>query len=443
MKSVVAKNNYLLLRPDGSIHYSFSKFLTEEFDNSNTRELVAQSLRILYKFCQAYNIEFAKRAAVDGKCLTYDELNKYVDLCYRPLSEIENASARQILVAANGRIRKNSKALPNSVEPNTAMRRLHHTAHFLEFYREVMLEPCIRAESSRKIINYEFETTTSRLRGKIKGTKQSHHHDIQSLPSTKFLAIIKTLFLEYETLFLTSTGKQSRTKLRDRAIALLACEGLRPGSIGNIARADFRQEASILIIKDNRHRRDSTSSSTPFLKLGDSTRVNSASETQISLWPITVQAIMDYINFERNVVLTKRLMNRSKGFLFLSEKGEPIKHRSGLSGMFARLGKRLSVIGLLDIGTDPYFKNQKRYDFYAYVLRHSSANLFVERAEANERSLNAMKSRYGWTMNSTQPERYAARALSELANIDLMEFNRDLLNLVERKRNVAGQSDVK
>lgn len=443
MKSVLAQSHYLLLRPDGSIHYSFSKFLTEEFDNSNTRELVGQSLRVLYQFCHRNQIELALRANVNGKGLTYDEVNNLVDLCYRPLSEIEKASSGPIAKHKKKRFLHISKNIPGAVEPNTARRRLQHIAQYLMFFSEVFLEPCIRNEALRKTIHDEYEKSALQLRGKISGTKQNHHHDIQSLPAEKFLEIVKVMVLEPEKLFITASGKQSRTMLRDRAIALLACEGLRPGTIGNVAREDLRQEASMLVIKDNRHKRSSTSSSTPFLKLGDSTRLNSASETKITLWPVTLDAIANYIEEERSEILTKRLKNSSRGFLFLSEKGGPIKHRSALTGIFKRLGKRLAELGFLDVGSDPYFRNQKRYDFYGYVLRHSSASLFVERSAGDQRSLDSMKSRYGWTMHSKQPERYAARALSDLASIDLMEFNKDLLSQIQNQKKIKQANNAK
>ena len=42
MRLALARRNYLLLHDDGTIHYPFSKFLTHEFDNPHTRELVRQ-----------------------------------------------------------------------------------------------------------------------------------------------------------------------------------------------------------------------------------------------------------------------------------------------------------------------------------------------------------------------------------------------------------------
>jgi integrase len=432
MRRVNAKNSDLLLRDDGSIHYPYSKFLIAEFDNPNTRELVIQSLRIFYRFCTAHQIELAVRAT-EGRCLTYDELKKLAGLCYRPLEEVESLSDKKVIHITSARAGKPPKHLPSAVGPNTALKRLLHIAKYLKFYREVFLDPNIQSQVLRDSLKFEFEKSIDQLQKEIGGTKQGHHHDIQSLPSNKFIEIIRAIFVRPEEIFINKSGNQSRTLYRDRAMALLACEGLRPGSIGNIARSDFKSDSGRLIIRDNRERRQRTTSSTPLLKLGDSTKVNSASETMIELWPFTVESIRNYIETERQHVLSKRLKNRSDGFLFLNEKGEAIKHRSTLTRMFNQLGKRLAELGLLEVGSDPYFRNQKQYDFYGYVLRHSSASLFVEIKGADEKAKDSMKTRFGWTINSNQPERYAARALSDKANIDLMEFNQSLISEVRSK----------
>ena len=153
----------------------------------------------------------------------------------------------------------------------------------------------------------------------------------------------------------------------------------------------------------------------------------------ITLWPFTVTAIKDYLDKERDSVLAKHLKNRSLTFLFLNEKGEPIKHRSTLTAMFNRVGKRLAQLGMLDVGNDPYFKDEKQYDFYAYVLRHSAASLFIELNGTDDGALDKMKNRFGWTLHSTQPQRYAARALSEQANMELIAFYSQLIAEAQSK----------
>lgn len=436
MIQVMAKKSYLLLHDDGIVHYPFSKFLTNEFSNPNTRELVSQSLRIFYRFCIAHEIELAVRA-VKGRCLSYDECTKLAGLCYRPLGEVESLSNKKVVLITSSKSGKPPEKLTNAVQPNTAQKRLIHIAQYLQFYFKVFLRPNIRSQTLRENLRYEYETTKRELQTKIRGTKQGHHNVIISLPSAKFLEIIRAIYIRPEELFLNESGKPSRTLKRNVAMALLACEGLRPGAIGNIVRSDFRSNTRHLVIKDNREQRNEATSSTPVLKLGASTHVNSATEGMIELWPFTAEAISDYIDTERKSILSKHLRNRSEGFLFLNEKGEPIKHRSTITAMFNSLGQRLTELGLLVVGNDPYFRNKKVYEFYAYVLRHSSASLFLEINGTENRVLDSMKIRYGWTKDSNQPQRYAARAFSDMANIDLMYFSERLMAEARAKRKDA------
>ncbi|MFZ3017311.1 MAG: hypothetical protein WA056_02495 [Gallionella sp.] len=420
------------MHDDGTIHYPFSKYLTNEFNNPHTRELVSQSLRILYRFTSAKKIELAVRA-LEGRCLTYDECKKLAGLCYRPLAEIESLSDKKVVSIISAKAGERPEEQRDAVEPNTAMKRLYHIAEYLMFYGEVFLGPNVRSRAMKESLKTEYEKTSHQLKNEIGGTKQGHHHDIRSLPSDKFMEIIRWVVLRPEELFVNASGEPSRTLYRDRAMVLLACEGLRPGTLGNIARVDFRPDSRHLVIVDNRKKRPVTTSSTPVLKLGASTQVNSASETIIQLWPFTIEAIRQYIDTERTSALSKNLKNRSSGFLFLNEKGEPIKHRSTITAMFNHIGKRLAALGLLDVGSDPYFPNQKQYEFSGYVLRHSSATLYVKLKGTEDSVLDTMKSRFGWTMTSNQPQRYAARALSDQANLNLMEFNKSLMDEVSAK----------
>ena len=384
--------------------------------------------------------------ALEGRCLTNDEAKKLGELCYRPLTEVESMADKKVIFLTSAKAGKAPDELPGAVEPNTTRKRHNHIACYLDFYFEVFLEPNTRSVTIREQLKYEYDKIGDQLRRTIRGTKQSHHLAIKSLPNDKYLSIIEAVCVRPHDLFQTAAGKTSRTLMRDRAMVLLACEGLRPGTLGNIALADFRPNAEMLVITDNRAKRsERITTNTPKLKLGDSTLVNSACETMITLWPFTVRAINEYIETERNAVLMKRLTNRSKGFLFLSDEGEPIQHRATITEMFSKLGKRLAALGLLDIGDDPYFQKKEKYDFYGYVLRHSAASFFLSQKcieHANKAGVvrphdykdvpdkvkDMMKLRFGWTPDSNMPELYAARALSENANIVLMDFNQRLLD---------------
>lgn len=427
MRQFSAKRNYLLLHDDGTIHYPFSKFLTDEFDNPNTRELVSQSLRILQRFFVAHGIELTVRM-LEKRCLTYSEIKSLAGLCYRPLSEIEQLSNAKVVLISSAKANMPPEDIRGALEANTAAKRLNHIASYLKFFREVFLDPHIQSNTLRKELIAAYDQTQEKLKREVAGTKQNHYLTIQSLPSHRFLQIIRSVVLESETLFLTTGGKPSATLYRDRAMFLLACEGLRPGALGNLTREDFRPSSGHMVLKDNtKQRLGRQTTGTPTLKGAASKKVPYASETMIMLWPFTVTAITDYLVKERDPVLAKHLKNRSRNFLFLNDKGEPIKHRSTLTTMFNRVGKRLAQIGMLDVGNDPYFKEEKQYDFYAYVLRHSAASLFIELKGTDGDALDKMKSRFGWTLHSSQPQRYAARALSEQANMELIAFYGQLI----------------
>ncbi|MBK6907707.1 MAG: hypothetical protein IPH08_11760 [Rhodocyclaceae bacterium] len=107
MKSTTARNNYLLVRDNGTVHYWFSKFLTDKFTNPHTRELTAQSCRVLHRFLSSANIELALRAT-EGFCLTYDETKALIALCWRPLPEIEAMSDRKVTLLTSPHSGKNA-----------------------------------------------------------------------------------------------------------------------------------------------------------------------------------------------------------------------------------------------------------------------------------------------------------------------------------------------
>lgn len=451
MKTAVAGKNYLLLRSDGTVHYWFSKFLTDQFTNPHTRELTARSLRVLHRYLSASKIELAVRAK-DGRCLSYDEAKALTALCWLELQEIEAMSDIKIRKITSPQAGTAPRNLPTAVQPNTAYTRLHDIVQSLLFFREVFIDPRIPFGTPREQLKSAYDDTCAQLLKGIRGSKQNHHLRIKSLPTDKYLAIIEAVFTRPDELFRSAMGKPSRTILRSRAMTLLACEGLRPGALGNVALSDFQPHSMHLYVRDNRAKRTRRlNTSTPVLKLGDSIQVNSASETIITLWPFTVRAIEDYIDNERNAVLMKRLTNRTGGFLFINEQGEPISHRDSITSMFKTLGQRLAELGLLDVTNDPYFHSHKKYDFYGYVLRHSAASFFLSekcREIANGQGLamptrfpdipekvkDLMKLRFGWVDGSEMVELYAKRALADQANVTLMEFNQRLLDAVQARK---------
>lgn len=47
MRQVYARRNYVMLHDNGAIHYPFTKFLTDKYDNPNSREAASHGLRVL------------------------------------------------------------------------------------------------------------------------------------------------------------------------------------------------------------------------------------------------------------------------------------------------------------------------------------------------------------------------------------------------------------
>jgi len=427
MRTVRAFNNFICLRDDGSIHYPYSQYLTSRFTNPNTLALVSLSLRIFDRFCIANEIELPARA-LDGKCLTFLEIDQLARLCYRPFSEIEALSSKKIILLTSAKAKIEPSKFLGAVQPNTALRRLKDIGEYLNHYLEVFLEPNVRQESKVREIRIAYAKSIAQAKNKIGGTKQNHHHQIQSLPNDKFMELIECFVKRPNELFINESGNLCRAILRDRAMTLLACEGLRPGTIANIAISDFRPESGRLCIIDNRDKRKKQTAGTPVLKLGASTLVNSASETMISLWPFTIRAIQEYISSERNAIQSKNLKNKSLGFLFLTNGGGPIKNRGTMTTMFKVLGNRLNKLGLLQVENDPYFKNKARYEFYGYVLRHSAACFYLAANGTSDKTLDSMKSRFGWTISSQMPQIYAARTLSDLSNTVMNKFTESLMS---------------
>ena len=435
MRTVTARRSTLLLHDDGRVNYPMSKFLTDKFNNPHTQELAAQALRVLYRFLVAQKIEPAVRA-LEGRALTYKECNALGDLCFRPLAEVELMSSSKVSLVASPHSARPAREMKDAVQPNTAKKRLAYIASYLEFFREVFVDTHVRSSSLRAQLQEAYGQTSEWLTEQIRGTKQRHAANVQSLPSDRFFEVIRAIFVEPEILFRTSSGKASSTLYRDRAMALLACECLRPGAIGNLGRADFISHAGYLRLVDRRHQRKGRPTpGTPVLKLGDSTSVNSASEGLIKLYPFTIDAINDYIEKEREPTLAKHLANPSMGFLFVNQSGKPLKHRSTITSMFHRLGERLRSLGTLDVGNDPHFKDNDHYDFYAYVLRHSAASLFLEVRGMSDVVYDEMKQRFGWTRKSEMPLLYAARAMSDRANVDLGTFYQSMVDEMKRTRN--------
>lgn len=428
----------LLIDRSGVINAPFSLYLNERFDNPHTREAVAAGLRLFHRFLMAHGIDLPTRA-LDGECLKSVECKWLAELAYRPLDNMEEMSDSMIRRLTTANRDSSAMDLKGAVEPNTAAKRMNTIADFLHWYREALLEEAIRSASTRDQLRDRYAAVCSQIESRIGVTKQGHHHQIRSLPVDRYLDVIRELVLNPERAFCSDGGKPSATMMRDRAIALLAAEGLRPGAIGNLTIDDFRYrvgaETGHIVIKDNVAKRGTpVTTSVPMAKGVRSHQQNYNSNITIRLWPFTCLAIKEYIDVDRANILGRRLANRSKSFLFLAEHGGPIGDRTTLSAAISRLRNQLKAKGMLNVAEGDPYATGKHYEFSAYTLRHSAATLFYKTYSNKPEVLDLMRQRFGWTANSTSPGRYAKRAISEAAGVDMMEFHEALLKALAAKR---------
>ena len=437
MKIVQAHNKTLLLTKGGMIHAPFTLFLNSKFDNPHTKESMAGGLRLLESFLEAHSIDLADRA-LQGICLLANEIDSLRELAYRPVNEVEQMSMTFIKRIGKASKDNHSLNLKGAVESNTAARRLDQIAMFLTWYFDTVLEYRIRSASKRDELRRRYELTIANLKGAIRGGKKGHSNEIRSLPKEVYLDIIREIFLRPE-LIQSASGKSSSTMMRDRAAALLACEGLRPGAIGNLTLDNFRWRVGDVAggkidLRDNVAKRKVRTTTKTLVQKGIGS-ANQAynSDVTVELWPWTCHAIKDYIDGERAALTEKTLANKTKGFLFIGDHGGPIGDRTTLSAAFVRIKKGLLAAGLLDKSQSDQHVKGDRYEFTAYTLRHSAASLFLEEKHAENDVFDQMRQRFGWSADSKMPALYARRAISNRANINMADFFESLL--IEQKKN--------
>lgn len=431
---VVAHGETLLIDSDGAVHGAFSLYLNSRFTNPHTREVVSDSLRILHRFLMVYKIDLPQRA-MEGTFLTEAEIKRLSRLVKLELKDIESMHDRMIERRAGINPTRRLPSRDGFVAKNTAALRLHWIVGFFRWYRQNILDDGVRSVSTRQLLDSSYTNGTNDLEKRANSSKQGHHNKIRSLPSERYLSIMREVLINPERLFVNGHGGISSTWRRDRAISLLAIEGMRPGAIGNLIRGDYefdpREGCGYITIKDNLPRRGQhATTNTPVAK-----GVNNASymsEIKIKLWPTTCTAIEDYLQ-ERAGRLEKMVVNKSRSFLFLGEHGEPISNRSTISAVFKRLAQQLGRNGFLDrVVGDPYVTEM--YEFSAYTLRHSAASFFYEFNKDLSNVEDLMRLRFGWTARSSMPKRYANRSMSQHAGILMNDFFESLKKEVLERR---------
>lgn len=420
MRIVDANGKGLLIGGSGEIYAPESLFLNNKYDNPNTRGAIALSLRLLHVFARAIDLSLPKRA-LEGHCLFAPELTWLSNLAFRPVEELESMDPRMLLRLARSE-EPAHRDRKGAVAASTASARLGHICEYLDWYCENILTPRIRSVQTRSELRDRFEITVRDLNEKISGGSGTHPTQIRSLPKEVFIRLIREVWVNPEAVFCSEGGQTSPTVQRDRAIFLLACEGMRPGAVGNLALQDFL--GSQVRIVDNVTRREKApTEGTPVQKGARSNKQQYNSEHNMTLWPWTEAAIREYIQGERANLLSRRLRNASRGFLFLeTQYAGPVKSRRTISLVFNRAEKCLRELGLLlRPSTDKYIKKEI-YELTAYTLRHSAATLYMSKKGGSDQTQSEMKDRFGWTAKSNMPDRYARRANMDAGSVDLSDL---------------------
>lgn len=420
MRLVDANGKGLLISDSGEIHAPESLYLNARYDNPNSRSTVSLGLLLLHVFVRSIDVSLPKRAS-EGRCLYAPEVAWLSNLAFRPVAELESMNPRMLTRLAK------SEDVPHrdrngALAASTASARLGHIGEFLEWYFENILAPRIRSAQARTELKARYDATVRELKGKIRGGNSKHPTQIRSLPTDVFIRVIREVWVNPEGIFCSESGATSPTVKRDLAIFLLACEGVRPGAIGNLALQDFLG-SQVRIVDNVRRREAAPTESTPVQKGARSNKQTYNSELNITLWPWTTAAIHEYVQSERDELLKRRLRNASKGFLFLEHQyAGPIRSRKTISLIFNRAVRRLLELGLLSRQSGDQYVKTEAYELTAYTLRHSSATLYLSRKGGSDQTRSEMKNRFGWTARSNMPDLYARRANMDAASIDLQDF---------------------
>lgn len=417
------------------LHVPGTLYLNESYTNPHTKQAVARALRVWVRLADAFDIDLAARA-LEGRWLTEAEQKALKYLVFRPIEEIEAMSDHAVKTIASAVKNEEPQKRKGAVQHNTAVKHVVGVADFLAWFHEKVVEPRMPVQSAlSEGLRRNVEACVKELKKAVGGTKGAHPHRIRSLPKARYLQIYSTVFLHAADVFKARGGTVDGNLLRDRAMLLLAAEGLRPGAIGNIALADFKwagaKHPGYVTLKDNTARRSKRMSTGTPVQKGAASTQNYNSLITVSIWPTTAQAIRDYIDSERTAVTDRTLRNRSEGFLFLAEHGGAIGSRGTIAHVFKRAGRGLDSLALLDKDPhDPYHEGDK-YDFSAYWLRHSAASLFyaenVKKMKA-EVVMDQMKQRFGWSQESDMPSLYAQRAMIDVSSQTADDYMDSLLD---------------
>jgi len=432
MRLVRSLSKVLMIEEDGRINAPFSFFLNTH-KNPNTQESLAGSLKLFHRFLLHFKISLADRA-LEGRCLEEREILGLINLSFRPLTDLLNP--RRIAKLVDVRNAEPDEDRDNAVEGGTADQRLKDIAAFLKEY-QTLVSHYIRSADTRERLSAAYLACCERLRRAVGGAASSSAYDIRSMSSKDFVACMNVVYCS--PMVLLGETKSDLHLLRDRAMFMLSCEGLRPGEICNLRVNDLIKGAdgllSLQVAVNKRHRKQVKSSS-PVPKGASSNRAPYATVRMIHLWPFTRDALKDYINGPRADATAQAGEDLSSGFVFIKSTGEPIGSRQAVSLRFSQMCDALHKAGHMKIEAGPGRCDRTKGELSSYTMRHSAASYLYESKMADLKNKDAvfdlMKARFGWTDKSAMPEHYAKRGIVDIATVQVNEIYTEMRAEVER-----------
>lgn len=431
MRIVRALSKVVMVQEDGRINAPFS-FHLNNFKNPNTLDSVFRSLKLFHCFLLHYKICLAARA-LEGRCLEEREMVGLINLSFRPLTDLEDP--RRFGKFLDVRNAEPDEDRYGAVEGGTAADRLRYIAAFLKDY-ETLVSPKIRSADTRERLAASYFACRERLQRAVGGAASSSAYDIRAMSSTDFVGCMKVVYSRPKVLL--GDAKSDMHLLRDRAMFMLSCEGLRPGEICNLRVNDLVRGPDGLLtlqIAVNKKHRKVVKSSTPLPK-GASSNIPYATVRMIHLWSFTRDALNDYINGPRSQAIAQSGEDRTSGFVFVKSTGDPVASRQAVSLRFLQMCDALHQAGYMKIDAAPRRGDSKKDELSSYTMRHSSASYFytskMQELENEESVFDLMQARFGWTDKSHMPKHYAKRGIVDIATVEVNQIYTEMRAEVER-----------
>lgn len=432
MKLVRSMSKVLMIEEDGRINAPFSFFLNTH-KNPNTQESLASSLKLLHLFLLHFKISLPDRA-LEGRCLEEREILGLINLSFRPLTDL--LDPRRIAKLVDVRNAEPDEDRDKAVKGGTADQRLKDASAFLKEY-QTLVSNYIRSADTRERLSAAYLACCDRLRRAVGGAASSSAYDIRSMSSKDFVACMKVVYSSPRVLL--GQSESDLHLLRDRAMFMLSCEGLRPGEICNVRVNDLIKGPDGLLslqVAVNKKHRKKVKSSTPVPKGASSNRAPYATVRMIHLWPFTRDALKDYINGPRADATAQAGEDLSSGFVFIKSTGEPIGSRQAVSLRFSQMCDALHKAGHMKIEAGPGRGDRTKGEVSSYTMRHSAASYLYESKMADLKNKQAvfdlLKARFGWTDKSVMPERYAKRGIVDIATVQVNEIYTEMRAEVDR-----------